>query len=109
MAILIPVVALLLALVVQVGLVVRDQVLLVRVTSAAARAAMVEPTDEVVRSELLVHRGSVRVDSWRLTGTRSPGELVTVELTATPTTVPVVGLALQRVRLSERLVVRVEG
>ena len=109
MAIAIPVIAILMAAVLQVGLLARDRVVLGRVTSAAARAAMVEPTDRVVSAELLEHRGSLRVESWSLTGSRSAGGLLTLEVTARPTPVPLVGLAVSGVRLTERLVVRVEG
>lgn len=109
MALLIPLVVVLLAVVVQVGVVVRDRVALVRVTSSAARAAMVEPTDDAVARELRQLGASLRIESWRLSGSRSAGGLLTLEVSAAPTRVPVVGLAVSRLTLTERMVVRVEG
>ena len=53
--------------------------------------------------------GGLAVRSVSLSGSRSPGSLLTVTVTARPTRVPVVGLAVTRLELSERLVVRVEG
>ena len=48
-ALLLPLLAVALAVVVQATLVVRDQIHLTRATSAAARTVMVEPTDEAAR------------------------------------------------------------
>ncbi|MFV0318295.1 MAG: TadE/TadG family type IV pilus assembly protein [Microthrixaceae bacterium] len=108
-ALVIPIVVLLLAALVQVGLVVRDRVALVRITAASARAAMVEPSDAVVADELRALGGSLDIESWNLSGARSPGALLTVAVTARPTRVPLVGVAVSGMRITERLTVRVEG
>lgn len=108
-ALLVPVVVLLFAALVQVAVVVRDQVHLTRATSAAARAAMVEPTDAAVRDALGTHGAGLEIDTVRLVGSRAPGGLLTVQVRARPARVPLVGLAIASLQLEERLVVRVEG
>jgi Flp pilus assembly protein TadG len=108
-ALLLPLLVVLFLVVLQAALVARDQVRLTRATSAAARAAMVEPEEAAARHELAAVAGGLAVRSVSLSGSRSPGSLLTVTVTARPTRVPVVGLAVTRLELSERLVVRVEG
>ena len=107
-ALLLPLVALVLAAVVQVGLVTRDQVHLTHATSAAARAVMVEPSRAAaVRS---LDESGLRLSGRTLdvSGDLTRGSLVTVTVSARPTKVPLVGLAVAGVRLRERLVVRIE-
>lgn len=108
-AIILPVVVLLMAVLVQVVLVVRDEVHLVAVTSSAARAVMVEPTESVARSAVDSTSGNLEVERIVLSGGRGPGSLLTIEVTARPQRLPLVGLAATRVLLSERVTVRVEG
>lgn len=109
MALLLPVVALLVLLVVQAAIVARDQVQLTRATSAAARAAMVDPTERTARAALSDVGTGLEVKGLELSGDRSPGGLLTVSVVATPRKLPLVGAALGSVRLREQLVVRVEG
>lgn len=108
-AIMIPVVVVLLAALVQVVVVVRDQVQVVRVTSATARAVMVEPDHEAARAAADAVRGDLEVERVELDGGRDPGDLLSVSVVARPHRLPLVGLAISGVRLSERLTVRVEG
>lgn len=108
-AIMIPVVVLLLAALVQVALVARDQVHLVRVTSATARAVMVEPEDRTARATVDAVSGALEVDRVVLEGGREPGDLLSVSVVARPQRVPLVGMAVSGLRLTERITVRVEG
>lgn len=108
-ALLLPLVLLTLAVLAQVALVVRDQVHLTRATSAAARSVMVDPTDEVARRTLATVGAGLDIDTVSLAGSRAPGSLVTVRTSARPRTVPLIGLALGGFRVTERLVVRIEG
>lgn len=109
LALLLPVVVLLVLLVVQAAVVARDQVQLTRATSAAARAAMVDPTESAARAALSDVGRGLRLRGLELRGDRTPGGLLTVSVVAAPTPVPLVGAALGWVRLKEKLVVRVEG
>lgn len=108
-AIMIPILILLLAALVQVVVVVRDQVQVVRVTSAAARAVMVEPDEQTARAAADAVRGDLELEKVELRGGRAPGDHVDVSVVARPQQVPLVGVAISRMRLSERLTVRVEG
>ncbi|MGI9579395.1 MAG: TadE/TadG family type IV pilus assembly protein [Microthrixaceae bacterium] len=109
MALVLPLAALLVLLVVQAALVARDQVHLTRATSAAARAAMVDPTDATAREAVSDVGGGLNVRSVRVRGDRTPGALLTVIVVASATRVPLVGMAVGSIRLREELVVRVEG
>ncbi|UDY34420.1 TadE/TadG family type IV pilus assembly protein [Dermatobacter hominis] len=107
LALLLPVVVTALLLVVQVGLVVRDRVLVVHAARTAARAVAVDPTPAAARAALDdAGAGDVRV---AVRGDRRPGRLATVTVTASPTALPLVGRVLSGVELRERLSVRVEG
>lgn len=108
-AIMIPVVVLLLAAVIQVVIVARDQVQLVRVTSAAARSAMVEPDEDTARATVEAMSGDLDVERVELHGGRAPGDLLSVSVVVRPRRIPLVGLGISGVRLSEHLTVRVEG
>ena len=109
MALLVPAVLLLLLVVLQAALVARDSVHLVRATSAAARAAMVHPSQSTARDALAEVGAGLDVQGLTLSGGRDPGSLLTVSVVARPTRLPVVGVALSTVRLRESLTVRVEG
>ena len=109
LALVLPLVALVAAVVLQVALVVHDQVHLTRATSAAALAVMVDPTEAAARRAVASVGEGLDVRSVSVSGPRSAGSMVAVGVTARPRSVPVVGVALRWFRLSERLVVRIEG
>ena len=105
-----PVIAVLLLAVVQVGLVVRDQVLVTHAAREAARAAAVDPDAGAparagaAAADLVAHRLSVAV-----TDRQGPGSRVRVEVTyVSPTVVPLVGPLVPDVRLSASATMRVE-
>jgi hypothetical protein len=108
MAMMIPVVALMLAVTAQVVLLLRDEMHLLHATRVAARAAVVDPEVGSVRGVLddagLARRGL----EVKLSGSRRPGELVVVEVSAPPTRVPLVGAFVSRMELRERVVAMVE-
>jgi len=109
LALLLPVVAVLLLLVVQVAVLARDRVLLVHATRAAARAVIVDP-DESTALEAVRQLGPPASRAHvELRGDRTRGGVLTVTLTARPTAVPIVGRLVAPRALSERLVVVVEG
>lgn len=106
-----PVLALLLLVVVQVGLVVRDQVLLVHAAREAAREAAVAPDADAARRGALA---GARLDPDRLTvrteGRGGSGSRVTARLTyRSPTDVPLVGALVGDVHLSASATMRVEA
>ncbi len=109
-ALLLPFVALLLLAVVQVGLVARDQVLVVHAAREAARAAAVDPADAAARdaaasaADLAPERLSVQVSSRGAAGSR-------VEVTVryrSGTGVPLVGRLVGDVEVTGRATMRVE-
>jgi len=106
-ALVLPVVVVLVLVVVQVGLVVRDSVLVIHAARSAARAVAVHP-DLAAAQEAL---GDVDRDrfSVALGGDVAPGGLASVTVRARPARVPLVGAAVSGLRLEQRLVVRVEG
>ena len=111
LALCLPVVCLLLLVVVQVGLVVRDQVLTTHAAREAARTAAVDARGgapaEAARAAgpLDPARLSVRVG-----GRAGPGSRVRVEVTyRAPTDVPLVGALLGDVPLHASVTMRVEG
>jgi Flp pilus assembly protein TadG len=107
LAVVLPVVVVLLLLVAQVGLLVRDRVLVVHAARAAARAVAVEPMPSAATAAarpVLGGRAAVH-----LGGDTGPGGLATVTVVAEPVRLPVVGVAMGGLRLRESLVVRVEG
>lgn len=105
----VPVVVLLAVALVQVVVVAVDRVQLVRVTAASARAAMVEPDDPTATSAAREVSGGLEVQQVELHGGRRPGDLLTVSVVARPRRLPLVGMAVAGLRLSESLTVRVEG
>ncbi|MEZ5407778.1 MAG: TadE/TadG family type IV pilus assembly protein [Acidimicrobiales bacterium] len=105
-----PVVATVLLAVVQVGLVVRDQVLVVHAAREAARAAAVDPSGGAAREAAAAATG---LDPGRLGVTvgpqRAPGQRLAVTVTYTaPTRVPVVGALVGDLRLQAEVTTRVE-
>ncbi|HEX9994065.1 MAG TPA: TadE/TadG family type IV pilus assembly protein [Acidimicrobiales bacterium] len=110
LALALPLVALLLLLVVQVGLVVRAQVLVIHGAREGARAAAVDAADGAAREAVLA---GTDLDSSRLTvevtGRDGPGSRVTVEVRyRMPTAVPMVGALVGDVTLTGRAAMRVE-
>ncbi|MCU1454935.1 MAG: hypothetical protein JWN46_3081 [Acidimicrobiales bacterium] len=110
-ALALPVVAVLLLLVVQVALVVRDQVLVIHAAHEAARAAAIDDRpaapQEAARRSGPLDPGRLRVHA----GPRGqPGSLVIVDVSYTaPTDVPLAGLLVGDVELHARAAMRVEG
>lgn len=110
LALALPLLALLALLLLQVGLVVRDQVLLTHASREAARAAAVDGAPGAARDGALA--GS-RLDGDRLTvrtaGRAGPGSRVTASLSyRSPTDVPLVGRLVGDVRLRASVTMRVE-
>jgi Flp pilus assembly protein TadG len=111
LALTIPFIGLLLLGIVQVGLVVRDQVLVVHAAREAARAAAVHSDAASAEAAALAGSG---LSSGRLTVVRGergpPGSTVSVTVRyRTPTAVPLVGALLGDVDLSATAAMRVEG
>ena len=109
-ALLLPLVATMLLGVIQVGLVVRDQVLVTHAAREAARAAAVDPTEAVAREGA---EAGARLDSSRLdvelSGSAEPGGRLTVTVRyRSPTTVPLVGQLLGDRTLTAGATMRVE-
>jgi Flp pilus assembly protein TadG len=109
-ALLLPFVVLLAMIVAQLGLVVRDQVLVVHAAREGARAAAVEPSTEAVIAA--VH-GATRLDPARIrvtvSGRAGPGSLVTVRVSyRAPTDLPLAGRLVGDVELVEEATMRVE-
>jgi Flp pilus assembly protein TadG len=110
LALVLPLVLLLLLVVVQLGLLVRDQILVVHAAREAAREAAVEPAPEAPRRAALA--SSALADS-RLTvtstGRGGPGSRVRVEVAyRAPTAVPLFGAALGDLTLRASATMRVE-
>jgi Flp pilus assembly protein TadG len=109
-ALLLPLLALLLLSVVQVGLVVRDQVLVTHAAREAARAAAVDPQAATAREAA---EAAARLEPDRLTvelsGSTAPGGRLTVTVRyRSPTTVPVVGALVGDRTLTAEATMRVE-
>ena len=109
-ALLLPLVATMLLGVVQVGLVVRDQVLVTHAAREAARAAAVDPQLSVAREGA---ESGARLDPSRLDvtlgGSTDPGGRLTVTIRyRSPTTVPLVGQLLGDRSLTAEATMRVE-
>jgi Flp pilus assembly protein TadG len=109
-ALLLPVVALLLLAVVQVGLVVRDQVLVTHAAREAARAAAVDPQPSAAREGA---EAAARLDPGRLTvdlsgSTDAGGRLTVTVRYRSPTDVPLVGALLGDRTLAAQATMRVE-
>jgi len=110
LALVLPFLAVLLLSLVQVGLLVRDQVLVVHAAREAAREAAVEPAAGAAREAALSSSG---LDPGRLdvavSGRGGPGSRVKVTATyRSPTAVPVIGAALGDMRLEASATMRVE-
>jgi hypothetical protein len=104
-------VCLLLLVVVQVGLVVRDQVLATHAAREAARAAAVDAREE---APMAAARAAGPLDPSRLVVVKrdrgGPGSRVRVDVTyRSPTDVPLVGALLGDVELHAAVTMRVEG
>jgi Flp pilus assembly protein TadG len=108
LALLLPVLALLLAAVVQVVVVARDELRVVQAARVAARAVIVQPDADAALRAVRDSGTDLRGLTVRVTGSRRRDGLATVTVSARPTAVPLVGLAVAGVRLTERFVVRVE-
>jgi Flp pilus assembly protein TadG len=109
LACLLPVLVLCLLLAVQVGLVVRDRVLLVHGARLAGRAAIVDPSRRAATAALARQGSPVDRATVSLAGDTRPGGLLTVTLRMHPTRVPVVGRVVSSMVLEEQLSVMVEG
>ena len=110
LALVLPLVVLVLLAVVQVGLVVRDQVLVVHAAREAAREAAVEPAPDAARRAALAGSG-LRADRLAVdvSGRGGAGTRVRVQVRyRTPTQVPLVGTALGDVDLEATATMRVE-
>ena len=109
-ALLLPLLALLLLAVIQVGLVVRDQVLITHAAREAARAAAVDPQAAVAREGAVA---ATRLDPDRLrvelSGSTEPGGRLTVTVRyRAPTAVPLVGALVGDRTLVAEATMRVE-
>lgn len=111
LALVLPFVLLLMLFMVQLGLVLRDQLLVVHAAREGARAAAVEPTIEAARAGALrggaLDPGRLRVVTRRTEAGSSDLIEVTVTYRST-TTVPLIGSLLGDVTLSESTTMRVE-
>jgi Flp pilus assembly protein TadG len=108
LALALPLVALLLLAVVQVGLVVRDQVLTVHAAREAARAAAVDPRAAAARGAALAGSG---LDGHRLTvDLDKSGDQVGVVITyRAPTSLPLIGALLPDLTLRAKAAMRAES
>jgi Flp pilus assembly protein TadG len=110
LALTIPFIVLLLLAVVQLGLVVRDDILTVHASREAARAGAVDPNPDAPRQAAIRSSG---LDSRRMSVSASdrgaPGSTLTVTIRySAPTEVPLVGAFLPDVRLRAVAAIRVE-
>lgn len=109
LALVLPLVMVLLLVVVQVGMVVRDQILVVHAAREAAREAAVDGSPEAPRRAALA---SSTLDGDRLTvtagGRGAAGSRVRVEVAYRPATVPLVGAAVGGLTLRASATMRVE-
>jgi Flp pilus assembly protein TadG len=111
LALVLPLVVALLLVILQVGLIVRDQVLVVHAAREAARAAAVEPDPVGAATRAAAEAAGLRSSRLRVTvsGGHAPGSHVRVEVRyRAPTDVPLVGGALRDVTLVGRATMRVE-
>ena len=110
LALVLPLVAVVLLAVVQVGLLVRDQVLVVHAAREAARAAAVDPAAEAPR-EAAVAGSGLEPDrlAVAVSGRGGAGSRVRVEIRyRAASRVPIVGAAVEDVTLSANATMRVE-
>ena len=110
LALTIPFVILLLLAVIQVGLVVRDEILTVHASREAARVGAVDPNPDAPRRAAVASTGlDARRMSVSSTGRGGPGSTLTVTVHySAPTEVPLVGAFLPDVRLRAVAAIRVE-
>ncbi len=109
LAMILPAVVLLLLAVVQVTVLVRDQLELVRVAGVGARAAALDHDTAAIGRALVavgIDPGDLRFD---LDGAGTPGSISTLQVSRRATRVPLVGGVLGDLELKERLSFRVEG
>ncbi len=109
-ALVLPLVMAVVLVLVQVGLLVRDHILIVHAARESARAAAVEPTTEAASAAALAASG---LDPARLqvqtSGSRATGGLLRVTVRYRPTAaVPLVGRFFPSTALEETLTTRVE-
>jgi Flp pilus assembly protein TadG len=108
-ALIVPFVAIMLLLVVQVGLVVRDQILVVHAAREGARQAAVDASPDAARNAAL---RSSTLDASRadvtISGRGGVGSRVRVEVRYGATQAPIVGVALGKLRLQASATMRVE-
>lgn len=109
-ALVLPLLCLFLLMVVQVGLVAKDQVLVHHAAREAARAAAVDPTVSAARSAATraggLEAGRMTVS---LSGGNRRGEVTSATVTyRAPTTVPLVGRMVGDIALSATVTMRVE-
>ncbi|MCY3910483.1 MAG: pilus assembly protein [bacterium] len=109
-ALVLPLVMAMVLVLVQVGLLVRDHILVVHATREAARVAAVEPTTEAAASAA---RAATALDPNRLqvetSGGRTTGALLRVTVRYRPEpAVPIVGRLFPSMVLEEALTIRVE-
>ncbi len=110
LALVLPIVILLMLAVVQVGLVVRDQVLVTHAAREAAREAAVDPNPQAARRAALAG-APLEGDRFdvQLNGRPSPGERVEVTVSfRAPTSTPLVGPLIPELTLRARASMRVE-
>jgi Flp pilus assembly protein TadG len=110
LALALPLVALLLLAIVQLGLLVRDQVLVVHAAREGARQAAVDGAPEAARKAATAATGlPSRGMTISVSGRGGPGSHVRVEVRyRAPTDVPLVGAALGQVTLHASATMRVE-
>lgn len=110
LALTIPFVVLLLLAVVQLGLVVRDEILTVHASREAARVGAVDPNPNAPRHAAVASTGlDARRMSVSSTARGGPGSTLTVTVHySAPTEVPLVGAFLPDVRLRAVAAIRVE-
>lgn len=108
LALVLPAFVVLVLLVVQVTVVVRDRLALGHAVRVAAREVIVDPTESAARAELRRVGVDARMEV-ALRGSTAPGELITVTVTTRPTRVPLVGRVVGVVEFRETLTVMVEG
>lgn len=110
LALALPVVALLVLLVVQIGIVVRDDLLVVHAAREAARAAAVDPTEAAAR-EAAGRAGGLEGGRLSVRLERSGGDVAIVRATVTyheDTAVPLVGPLLPEVTLRSTVAMSLE-
>ena len=109
-ALVLPLIMAVVLVLVQIGLLVRDQILVVHATREAARAAAVDPTTETATAAATAATGLDPVRMQVATdGSRTTGGLLRVTVRYRPkTAVPLVGRLFPAVTIQEALTVRVE-